>query len=93
MYGEFFEGEVVFVTQGFFRATYCLLDDPTTLIAVKNGTHVRKIFDQFGRFPPSFEIIAPMASVRVKRGQIPSNYIKYLDHSYYINLRQQYLGH
>ena len=54
---------------------------------------IRKIFDQSGRFPPSFEIIAPMAAVRVKRGQIPSYYIKYLDHSYYINLRQQYLGH
>ena len=89
----FFEGEMVFVSQGFFRASYCLLEDPTTLIAVKNSTHVRKILDQTGRFPPSFEIIAPMSAVRIKRGMIPSNYQKFYSHDYYLTLRYQYLGH
>ena len=93
MYADLFEGEVVFVKQGFFRATYCLLDDPTTMIGVKNSTHVRKIFDQTGRFPPSFEIIAPMTAVKVRRGHIPSYCIKNRDHSFYLQVRQQYLGY
>ena len=90
MYGDFFKGEVRFVSQGIFNAKYTLVDNGA-IIKVKNSTHVR-LFNQFGTWPDSFKIIAPIDAVSLKSGLVPDSCIQYLHVNDYLSLRMQYDG-
>lgn len=90
MNGDFFKGNVRFISQGIFNAKYSVLESGA-IIKVKNSTHVRLI-NQFGVWPDFFEIIAPMGAVKVQSGKIPNHYIEYLNANEYLRLRMQYDG-
>ena len=87
---EYFKGQVAFVDQGFFRATYSVGGDVNNIIKVKNGTHVRMLHDQFGRFPQLFDIVAPMSAVRTIRGSIPPSFIINMSDDTYKSYRRMY---
>jgi|TARA_Y100000294_G_scaffold173487_1_gene189722 hypothetical protein len=91
MYGDFFRGDVRFVSQGIINAKYSIVDNGS-IIKVKNSTHIRLLLNQYGNFPDKFEIIAPIAVVTLISGEIPGHYVKYLHASEYLKLRQQYQG-
>ena len=63
MNGIFLKGKG-FVGQGIFNAKYSIVENGA-IIKVKNSTHVR-LFDQYGQWPESFEIIAPIDAVSLK---------------------------
>ena len=90
MHREYFKGPVAFVDQGFFRATYSVNGDVNNIIKVKNSTHVRMLADQYGMFPPIFEIIAPMSAVRTIRGSIPGEFIRTMSDETYKSYRRAY---
>ena len=56
MYGNFFRGDVRFVSQGIINAKYSIVDNGS-IIKVKNSTHIRLLLNQNGNFPDKFEII------------------------------------
>ena len=89
--GEFFKGHVHFLSQGIFNAKYSIVEN-STIIKVKNSTHVRMLENQYGDFPYAFEIIAPMDAVTTIDGEIPADHIKYLPASTYLHYRKIYIG-
>jgi hypothetical protein len=89
--GYFFKGEVRFAGQGLFNAKYSLVANGS-IIKVNNGAHVRLIANQFGRFPDSFEIIAPMDAIKVISGSIPEYLVHYQSCSEYLYYRKVHHG-
>ena len=87
----FFRGPVRFVGQGLFNAKYSLTSNGA-IIKVKNSGHVRMVPQQYGMFPDSFEIIAPMAAVKAVIGKVPDEYMHHLPASEYLRLREVYQG-
>ena len=90
MISDFFIGQVRFIKQGLFKASYSIKES-NCIIKVKNNTHVRCI-DQYASWPSYFEILAPMDAVTVVSGGIPSSYIKAMDHSEYLGTRMMWDG-
>ena len=91
MSGDFFKGYVHLVSQGIINAKYSITEN-NGIIKVLNSTHVRMVQNQYGGYPDSFEIIAPMDAVKLIEGEIPSDHIQYLSASTYLAYRQQYQG-
>ena len=90
MNGVFFKGKVRFIGQGIFNAKYSIVDNGA-IIKVKNSTHVR-LFDQYEKWPDSFEIIAPLYAVSIKNGNIPADYLQHKNANEYLSLRMIYDG-
>jgi hypothetical protein len=88
--GDFFKGNIRFISQGLFNAKYSIVDNGT-IIKVKNSTHVRLTHNQ-SHFPEIFEIIAPLDAVQVINGSIPDYYIHSLLASEYLRYRMIYQG-
>lgn len=80
------------MSQGPFNAKYSLVRNGA-VVKVKNSTHVRLLEDQYGEFPESFKILAPMDAVQVKSGDIPEANIQEMKASDYLLVRKRYLGH
>jgi len=91
MNGDFFKGDVRFVSQGILNAKYSIVDNGS-IIKVKNSTHIRLLWNQNSNWPDKFEIIAPVAAVSLISGDIPQSYIKFLSANEYLRLRAQYQG-
>jgi len=89
--GDFFTGEVKFLATGFINGKYLIISNEA-IIKVKNSVHIRLIEHKFGKFPESFEIIAPLEAVKCVSGEIPDDYIKRLPASVYLELRQRIQG-
>ena len=93
--GEFFRGDVSYLSIGIFNTKYALMDNPS-VIKVKNSAHVRCVTTSDGRYPKpselpfSFEIIAPIAAVTIVVGDIPESYLQILDTNEYLMLRKMY---
>lgn len=87
----FFRGLVRFYEQDSLYTKYGV-EANGIIINVHNAVHIRLIENQLGKFPDSFEIIAPIEAVEVPYGVIPENYIHYLPASEYLRLRMIYHG-
>ena len=86
---EYFKGSVRFVGQGFINAKYSLVVNGT-IFKVKNSFHIRLIQKQLGKFPESFDIIAPIKAIKILSGEIPKELIFNLPESEYLELSQIY---
>lgn len=56
MYGNFFRGDVRFISQRIINAKYSIVDNGS-IIKVKNSTHIRLLWNQYGNWPDQFEIM------------------------------------
>jgi len=90
MIGEFFKGDVRFISAGIRNSKYVITSN-SSIIKVKNSTHIKLIQNQYD-FPETFEIIAPLDVVGVISGSIPSTYIQNLPALEYLRLRQIFQG-
>jgi len=90
--GDFLFAEVRFISQGPFNAKYSLVQNGA-VVKIKNSTHVRLLEDQYGEFPESFKVLAPINAVTVKSGDIPNGNIQEMKASDYLAIRKRYLGH
>ena len=91
VFGDFFWGNVLLVSQGLVSAKF-KLEENGTIIKVKNSLYLRLTPTQFG-FPFSqipFELVAPIEAVKTESGRIPNDCIKYMSAEDYLNLKIQY---
>lgn len=91
MYGYFYKGNVRFISQGLFNAKYSVVRNGS-IIKVKNSTHVRLLWNQYGNFPDKFEIIAPIDAIQIISGELPENEVNYQTINEYLRFRKMYIG-